>query len=51
MVSQLRMSGMYTVSNGNLERIKDAYVLEMDEPAVSRVIRDFQERLKAQQNA
>jgi len=48
MVSQLRMSGMYTVSNGSLERIKDAYVLEMDEPAVSRVIKDFQERLKEQ---
>jgi hypothetical protein len=51
MVQQLRMSGMYTVSNGSLERIKDAYVLDMDEPAVSRVIRDFQERLKEQQNA
>lgn len=46
MVQQLRMSGMYTVSNGSLERIRDAYVLDMDEPAASKVIRDFQDRLK-----
>lgn len=46
MANELRMSMMYTVVNGHLERVENAFVLDMDEPAASRIIRNFQQRLK-----
>jgi hypothetical protein len=47
MVNELRMSGMYRTVNDHLERIKDAYVVDLDEPAASRIIRAFQDKLKS----
>jgi hypothetical protein len=49
MVNELRMSGMYRTVNEHLERIKDAYVLDMEDPAASRIIRQFQEKLKSKE--
>jgi hypothetical protein len=46
MASQLLMGPMYTMVEGRPQRIKDAYVIDMDEPSASRTIREFQERLK-----
>ena len=51
MVNELRMGPMYAMVNGNLQRIKDAYVIDMDEPAGSRIIRRFQEALKEKDQA
>lgn len=47
MANKLRMSTMYTQKDGHMERIKDAYMLDMKEPAASKVIKEFQERLQA----
>jgi hypothetical protein len=38
---------MYTQKDGHMERIKDAYMLDMNEPAASKVIKEFQEKLQA----
>lgn len=51
MANELRMSTIHTVVDGNLKRIENAYMLDMNEPAASKVIRKFQERLKSQQKA
>jgi len=37
------------MGNDGLTRVDDAYVLDMQEEAVSKVIRQFQERLKAKE--
>lgn len=50
MANKLRMSTMYTQKDGHMQRIKDAYMLDLDEPAASKIIREFQERLKAKEN-
>lgn len=47
MANKLRMSTMYSINDGRMERIKDAYMLDLSEPAASKIIREFQERLKA----
>lgn len=46
MVHDLHMGPMYSMIDGSLKRIPDAYVLDLDEPGGSRIIRRFQERLK-----
>lgn len=46
MASQLLMGPMYTMLDGKPQRIKDAYVIDMEEPSASKTIREFQERLK-----
>src|SRR6266852_5439044 len=46
MANKLRMSTMYMMINGHMKRIEDAYMLDMNEPAASKIIREFQERLK-----
>lgn len=46
MANELRMSTMYTVVDGHLERVENAFVLDMNEPAASKIIRNFQERIK-----
>jgi hypothetical protein len=46
MANELRMSTMYTVVDGHLERVKNAFVLDINEPAASKIIRNFQQRLK-----
>ncbi len=50
MANKLRMSTMYMMINGHMKRIEDAYMLDMNEPAASKIIREFQERLKAKAN-
>lgn len=46
MANELRMSTMYTVVEGHLERVENAYVLDMNEAAASKIIRRFQEKLR-----
>lgn len=46
MANQLLMGPMYTMIEGRLQRIKDAYVIDMDEPSASKTIREFQEKLR-----
>lgn len=46
MVNHLRMGPIYTMIDGKLQPIKDAYVVDLDEPSSSITIRDFQKRLK-----
>lgn len=45
-VSDLRMGPIYAMLDGRLQPIKDAYVVDLDEPSSSLTIRDFQKRLK-----
>ena len=45
------MGPMYAMIDGKLERIKDAYVLDLDEPASSIVIKRFQQKLKEKEQA
>jgi len=47
MANKLRMSTIYIMNDGRMERVKDAYMLDLDEPAASKIIREFQERIKA----
>jgi hypothetical protein len=49
LANHLRMGPIYTMIDGRLDRVKDAYVIDMDEPGGSPIIRDFQERLKEKQ--
>jgi len=51
LANKLRMGPMYAMVEGHLERIKDAYVLDMEEPAGSKVIKKFQERLKEKEQS
>jgi len=51
MANELRMSNMYTITDGQITKVQDAYVLDMNEPAASRIIRRFQERLKEKEQA
>lgn len=44
--NELQMGPMYTMANGRLERIKDAFVIDLDEPAGSKIIQRFQQKLK-----
>jgi hypothetical protein len=46
MANKLRMSTIYTLKNGRMERIQNAYMIDLDEPAASKIIKEFQERLK-----
>lgn len=50
-VSDLRMGPIYTMIDGHLQPIKDAYVVDLDEPSSSKTIRDFQKRLKEKEQA
>lgn len=46
MANELRMSMMYRVVDERLERVENAFVLDMSEPAASKIIQKFQKRLK-----
>jgi hypothetical protein len=46
LVKKLYLGPLYTMGNNGLTRVEDAYVLDMQEEALSKVIRQFQERLK-----
>lgn len=47
LAKKLYLSPLYIMRDNNLVRIEDAYVLDMNEKAVSKVIRQFQEQLEA----
>src|SRR5712692_1826105 len=47
LAKKLYFGPLYIMGNDGLTRVDDAYVLDMQEEAVSKVIRQFQERLKA----
>ena len=49
LVKKLYLGPLYILGNEGLTRVKDAYVLDMQEEAVSKVIRQFQERLKTKE--
>lgn len=51
MASQLLLGPMYAMIEGRPQRIKDAYVIDMDEPSASKTIQNFQERLKEKEKA
>ncbi|MBV9691195.1 MAG: hypothetical protein JO202_15965 [Ktedonobacteraceae bacterium] len=51
MANKLHMSTMYIQKDGRMERIKDAYMLDLNEPAGSKIIREFQKRLEAKDYA
>lgn len=46
LAKKLYLAPLYIMENGNLKRVEDAYVLDMQDKAVSKVIRQFQEQLK-----
>ena len=46
MANKLRMSTMYLIKDGHMERVENAYMLDLDEPAASKLIKRFQESLK-----
>jgi hypothetical protein len=46
MANKLRMSTMYVMKDGHMERVENAYMLDLNEPAASKIIKEFQERLK-----
>ncbi|EFH87272.1 hypothetical protein [Ktedonobacter racemifer] len=47
LAKKLYLSPLYLMGSDGLVRVKDAYVLDMNEKAVSKVIRLFQEQLEA----
>lgn len=49
LVKKLYLAPLYIMENRELKRIEDAYVIDMREKAVSRVIRQFQEKIEAKQ--
>lgn len=51
LVKKLYLAPLYIMENNELKRVDDAYVLDMKEKAVSKVIQQFQERLEAKQAA
>ncbi|HJT58980.1 MAG TPA: hypothetical protein VJ761_20895, partial [Ktedonobacteraceae bacterium] len=46
---KLYLGPLYIMGHEGLTRVEDAYVLDLQEEAVSKVIRQFQERLKAKE--
>jgi hypothetical protein len=46
LANKLHMGPIYTVIDGKPQRVKDAYVVDLDELAASKIIREFQQRLK-----
>ncbi len=47
LAKKLYFGPLYVIGEGGLERVEDAYVLDMQEEAVSKIVRQFQEVLKA----
>jgi hypothetical protein len=46
MAQKLYLGPLYVIQNDQLVRVEDAYVLDMENIAASRVIRDFQEKIR-----
>lgn len=51
MAKKLYLGPLYIIENGKLAGVKDAYVLDMKDTAASRVIRKFQEDLRAKEQS
>ena len=51
MANQLLMGPIYTMVEGRPQRIKDAFLIDLDEPSASKTIREFQEKLKEKEQA
>jgi hypothetical protein len=51
MAQKLYFGPLYVIQNDQLVRIKDAYVLDMDDVSSSKIVRDFQEKLKKKEYA
>lgn len=49
LVKKLYLGPLYIMGDDGITRIKDAYVLDMQEEAISKVIRRFQERLRVKE--
>jgi hypothetical protein len=49
LAKKLYLGPLYTLRDEGLTRVEDAYILDMQEEAVSKVIRQFQERLKTKE--
>lgn len=49
MIKKLFLGPVYSLTDSGVERVKDAYVLDMDEEAASRIVREFQQRLKSKE--
>jgi hypothetical protein len=49
LAKKLYLGPLYILRNDGLTRVEDAYVLDMQEEATSKVIRQFQERLKVKE--
>lgn len=49
LAKKLYLGPLYTIGENGLTRVEDAYVLDMQEEAVSKVIRQFQASLKAKE--
>ncbi|MBV9689499.1 MAG: hypothetical protein JO202_07290 [Ktedonobacteraceae bacterium] len=49
LAKKLYLGPLYIMRNGGLTRVEDAYVLDMQEEAASKIIRQFQERLRAKE--
>ena len=49
LAKKLYLGPLYTVGENGLTRVEDAYVLDMQEQAVSKVIRQFQASLKTKE--
>ena len=47
MAQKLYLGPIYILQNQEMIRIEDAYVLDLDNIAASRIIRDFQEKIAA----
>ncbi len=50
MAQKLYLGPLYILQNQSIVRIKDAYVLDLDDIVASRIIRDFQEKLATKLN-
>ncbi len=50
MAQKLYLGPLYILQNQSIVRIKNAYVLDLDDIAASRIIRDFQEKLSTKAN-
>jgi hypothetical protein len=49
MIKKLFLGPLYSLTDNGIQRVKDAYVLDMDEEAASRIVREFQQRLKSKE--
>jgi hypothetical protein len=51
LAKKLYLGPLYVMEKDSLTRVEDAYVLDMQEEAVSKIIRQFQASLKAKENS